>query len=49
LNDDVFKLNETINGINIRMAGYLGGYFLSLMDNDKIVDFNSLSLEAKNS
>lgn len=39
-NDDIFKLNETLNGINIRMAGYLGGYFLPLVDKDKIVSFN---------
>lgn len=37
--DFVFKLNETINGINIRFAGYLGGYFLPLLDKDKIVKF----------
>jgi len=47
--DDIFKLNETVNGINIRMAGYLGGYFLSLVDKDKILDFNSLSIASKES
>ena len=47
--DDIFKLNETINGINIRMAGYLGGYFLSLVDKDKILDFSSLSFVSKES
>lgn len=37
--DAIFNLNETINGINIRIAGYLGGYFLPLVDKDKIIDF----------
>ncbi len=37
--DSIFDLNETINGINIRMAGYLGGYFLPLVDKDKVIDF----------
>jgi hypothetical protein len=41
LNDNVFNLNETLNGINIRMAGYLGGYFLPIVDKDKIVSFKS--------
>ena len=47
--DDIFRLNETVNGINIRMAGYLGGYFLPLVDNDKIVSFNTLSFDSENS
>ena len=38
--DDIFKLNDTVNGINIRIAGYLGGYFLPLVDKDKIVSFS---------
>lgn len=42
LNDKIFALNETINGINIRTAGYLGGYFLSIVDKDKIVSFKSV-------
>ena len=37
--DEIFKLNETLNGINIRMAGYLGGYYLSQVEKDKIIDF----------
>lgn len=40
--DKIFSLNETINGINIRTAGYLGGYFLSIIDKDKIVSFKSI-------
>lgn len=40
--DKIFSLNETINGINIRIAGYLGGYFLSIIDRDKIVSFTSI-------
>lgn len=37
--DTIFSLNETLNGINIRMAGYVGGYFLPQVEKDKIVDF----------
>ena len=37
--DEIFNLNETLNGINIRMAGYLGGYYLPQVEKDKIVDF----------
>ena len=37
--DKIFTLNETLNGINIRTAGYLGGYFLPQVEKDKIVDF----------
>ncbi len=37
--DEIFSLNETLNGINIRMAGYIGGYYLPQVEKDKIVDF----------
>ena len=39
LEDKIFQLNETINGINIQIAGYLGGYFLPIVDKDKILSF----------
>ena len=37
--DDIFSLNETLNGINIRTAGYIGGYYLPQVEKDKIVGF----------
>ncbi len=37
--DKIFSLNETLNGINIRTAGYIGGYYLPQVEKDKIVDF----------
>ncbi len=40
--DKIFSLNETINGINIQIAGYLGGYFLSIIDKDKILSFKTM-------
>lgn len=40
--DSIFKLNETIDNINIRIAGYLGGYFLPIVEKDKIVEFNQV-------
>lgn len=42
INDKIFKLNETINGVNIRTAGYLGGYFLPIIDKDKILTFKTI-------
>lgn len=41
--DDIFQLNESINGINIRVVDLIGGYFLPLEDKDKILPFTSLS------
>ncbi|MDR2098655.1 MAG: hypothetical protein LBO78_01360 [Rickettsiales bacterium] len=35
----IFKTSETVGGVNIRVAGYLGGYFLPIVDRDKIVEF----------
>ncbi len=37
--DEIFSLNETLNGINIRTAGYIGGYYLPQVEKDKIVGF----------
>ena len=41
-NDDILKLNESLNGINIRTAGSIGGYSLPLIDKDKILQFKSI-------
>ncbi len=39
--DEILKLNETVNNVNIRMAGYLGGYFLPIIEKDKIISFHA--------
>ena len=36
---EILDLNESLNGINIRTVGSIGGYNLSLVDKDKIVPF----------
>ena len=39
LSDGIFKLQGTIGGITARFAGYLGGYFLPVVEREKIVEF----------
>ena len=36
---EILTLNESLNGINIRTVGSIGGYNLSLIDKDKILPF----------
>ncbi|MDR1476942.1 MAG: hypothetical protein LBI17_02325 [Rickettsiales bacterium] len=38
-NDGIFKLDGTAAGVNARFAGYLGGYFLPVVEREKIVEF----------
>ena len=38
---EILNLNESLNGINIRIVGSIGGYNLSLIDKDKIVPFTT--------
>jgi hypothetical protein len=37
--DGISKLEGTIGGVNVRFAGYLGGYFLPVVEREKIVEF----------
>jgi hypothetical protein len=37
--DPIFKANITFRDINVRFAGFLGGYFLPSADGGKIVSF----------
>ncbi|MDR1008699.1 MAG: hypothetical protein LBL52_00410 [Rickettsiales bacterium] len=39
MSNGIFKLAETMNGVAIRTAGYLGGYYLPIVDKGKIVEF----------